>query len=172
MKVRISYYLKNQSKPVVFQSSDERSLSEIEGSLISSLKTMGLSCLSDEQKALIIKNDDVSAIFIESTEQKNNALKIKGKHKGEENKKPEMKSKKKEIDTNVTIIDNIQESAEKEENDKIPEIILDLPEINEAEVPQIVLSSDKDDEEDFSNDNYNNDDSGTDSIFDDTDNNN
>ncbi len=171
MKVRISYYLKNQSKPVVFQSSDERSLSEIEDSLISSLKTMGLSCVSDEQKALIIKNDDVSAIFIESTEQKNNALKIKGKHKGEENKKPEMKSKKKEIDTNVTIIDNIQESAEKEENDKIPEIILDLPEINEAEVPQIVLSSDKDDEEDFSNDNHNND-SGTDSIFDDTDNNN
>ncbi len=171
MKVRISYYLKNQSKPVVFQSSDERSLSEIEDSLISSLKTMGLSCVSDEQKALIIKNDDVSAIFIESTEQKNSALKIKGKHKGEENKKPEMKSKKKEIDTNVTIIDNIQESAEKEENDKIPEIILDLPEINEAEVPQIVLSSDKDDEEDFSNDNHNND-SGTDSIFDDTDNNN
>ncbi len=143
---RITYYLKSLNKPIVFESDEDRSLNEVVNDLSSSLKEMGLSKCSEKEKCLIIKNDDVLAVLIEKT------------------KKRKSLNKDKIIETQHVTTTPIEEHEKKQEEiveedktlkeNNIPEINLDLPEIDNNIKEKIILEE-EDDINDVSNINDN-----------------
>jgi len=135
MNVRITYYLKNFQKPIVFQSSDNRSLEEIENALVSSLRTMGISCILDKTKMLIIKNDDVSSILVELLQEKTKKSKANDKNK---DTKQNLELESKITTDHTTIVTALSPVKEKV---VIPEINLDLPELETGEA--IIMDSEE-----------------------------
>lgn len=108
---KISYYLKTQNKPIIFESDEDRPLNEIVNELTSSLKEMGLSKCFEKDKYLIIKNDEVLAVLVEKTKKRKNSKDVVSKNI----EKPEKV---------------VKENKDIEELN-IPEINLDLPEIKD-----------------------------------------